>query len=175
MDWGSPIDGRAITPPADLRNPQITPNGKIYGVSQMNDALIGAGPGGEPHAGDQEPRPKRRRWCPASTPPTPSPNFGADMWKRNGDPRSVGIDAKGRVWFTLRIRDAQQQPAWCGGTWRTSSASTSHEAEREAGRESFDPKTEKFENVDTCFSVDHNEFSHDKFHLLRHHRIGRLG
>jgi len=47
--------------------------------------------------------------------PTPSPNFGENMWKRNGDPRSVGIDAKGRVWFTLRVRDAQQQPAWCGG------------------------------------------------------------
>ena len=47
--------------------------------------------------------------------PTPSPNFGADMWKRQGYPRSVGIDSKGRVWLTVRTRDNQKQPAWCSG------------------------------------------------------------
>src|SRR5881628_3485731 len=35
-DWGSPIDGRADNAAADLRNPRLTANGKVYGVSQMN-------------------------------------------------------------------------------------------------------------------------------------------
>ncbi|PYR34737.1 MAG: hypothetical protein DMF90_16155, partial [Acidobacteria bacterium] len=39
-DWGSPIDGRADSASADLRNPRLTANGKIFGVSQMNDALM---------------------------------------------------------------------------------------------------------------------------------------
>ena len=38
-DWGTQIDGRADNAAADLRNPRLTANGKIFGVSQMNDAL----------------------------------------------------------------------------------------------------------------------------------------
>ena len=162
-DWGSPIDGRADNAAADLRNPQITPNGKIYGVSQMNDALMELDPAENRARVIKTPTNATAMVSGFNAAPTPSPNFGANMWKRNGDPRSVGIDAKGRVWFALRVRDAQQQPAWCGGDHANTFGK--YFPMKQSGKQVavFDPKTEKFENVDTCFSVDHNEFSHDNF------------
>jgi hypothetical protein len=85
------------------------------------------------------------------------------MWKRNGDPRSVGIDGKGRVWFTLRTRDNNAQPTWCSGD--KANAFGKYYPFPRSGKQvaNYDPKTQKFENVDTCFTVDHNEFSHDNF------------
>src|SRR6185295_15163304 len=38
-DWGTPIEGRADSAAADLRNPQMTANGKVYGIAQSNDEL----------------------------------------------------------------------------------------------------------------------------------------
>jgi hypothetical protein len=162
-DWGTPIDGRADAAAADLRNPRITANGKIYGVSQMNDALM-----------ELDPLESKTRIIktPTNAPPfvsgfnaapTPSPNFGADMWKRSGDPRSVGIDGKGRVWFTLRTRDNKQQPKWCGGEGANKYGKYFPMAQSGKQVAMYDPKTAKFENVDTCYSVDHNELSHDNF------------
>ena len=162
-DWGSPIDGRADNAAADLRNPRITPNGKIYGVSQMNDALMELDPAENSARVIKTPTNATAMVSGFNAAPTPSPNFGENMWKRNGDPRSVGIDAKGRVWFTLRVRDAQQQPAWCGGD--TANKFGKHFPIKQSGKQVavYDPKTRKFENVDTCFTVDHNELSHDNF------------
>ena len=162
-DWGSAIDGRADNAAADLRNPRITANGKVYGVSQMNDALMELDPVEHTTRVIKTPTKATAMVSGFNAAPTPSPNFGANMWKRNGDPRSVGIDAKGRVWFTLRTRDAQQQPAWCGGD--KANKFGKYLPIKQSGKQVavYDPKTQQFENVDTCFNVDHNEFSHDNF------------
>jgi hypothetical protein len=162
-DWGTPIDGRADDAAADLRNPRLTANGKIYGVSQMNDALMELDPGEGSAKIIKPPTSAPPMQSGFNASPTPSPNFGADMWKRQGDPRSVGIDGKGRVWFTLRTRDNAKQPAWCSGP--TANAYGKYFAMGRGGKQvaNYDPKTQKFENVDTCFTVDHNEFSKDNF------------
>jgi hypothetical protein len=162
-DWGSPIDGRADNAAADLRNPRLTANGKIYGVSQMNDALMELDPSENSAKIIKTPTSAPPMVSGFNASPSPSPNFGPDMWKRQGDPRSVGIDAKGRVWFTLRTRDNQKQPAWCNGPGANDFGK--YFPMRQSGKQvaNYDPKTGKFENVDTCFTVDHNEFSHDNF------------
>ena len=162
-DWGSPIDGRADSASADLRNPRLTANGKIFGVSQMNDALMELDPVENKARVIKTPTDAPPLVSGFNAAPTPSPNFGADMWKRNGDPRSVGIDGKGRVWFTLRIRDAGKQPGWCGGAGANKYGK--YFPMKQSGKQvaNYDPRTQKFENVDTCFSVDHNELSHDNF------------
>ena len=162
-DWGSAIDGRADNAAADLRNPRITANGMVYGVSQMNDALMELDPAENRTKIIKPPTDAPPFVSGFNASPNPSPNFGENMWKRNGDPRSVGIDGKGRVWFTLRTRDAQKQPGWCNG--ETANKYGQYFPIRQSGKQvaNYDPKTEKFENVDTCFNVDHNEFSHDNF------------
>jgi hypothetical protein len=162
-DWGSPIDGRADLASADTRNPRSNANGLIYGVSQMNDALNVLDPVTNKAIIIKTPTNAPPMVSGFNASPTPSPNFGPDMWKRQGDPRSVAIDATGRVWFTLRTRDNQKQPAWCAG--ETANRYGKYFPIRQSGKQVavYDPKTQKFDNIDTCFTVDHNQMGKDNF------------
>jgi hypothetical protein len=160
-DWGTPIDGRADDAAADTRNPRITAMGRVYGVSQMNDALMELNPAEHSTRVIKTPTEAPAMVSGFNAAPTPSPNFGADMWKRQGDPRSVAIDGNGRVWLTLRVREAQKQPAWCTGD--KANKYGKYFPIRQSGKQvaMYDPKTQKFEDVDTCFTVDHNQIGKD--------------
>jgi hypothetical protein len=156
-DWGTPIEGRADNAAADLRNPQVTPNGKVYGVAQSNDELQELDP--------IENSAKRIKVPVDGAPPRPpqpaSPHFGPNTYSAVGIPRSVAVDHKGRVWFTLRFRENAKVPAWCSGG--SANAYGKYLPITQSGKQVavYDPKTEKFERLDTCFQVDHNELSHD--------------
>jgi hypothetical protein len=160
-DWGSPIDGRADNAASDTRNPTVNANGPIYGVSQMNDALNVLDPVEHKTTTIKVPTGAPALVSGFNAAPNPSPYWGPDMWNRRGDPRSVGIDAKGRVWLTVRIREAQKQPALCGGGGGNKFGQ--YFPLRQSGKQValYDPRTQKFEYIDTCFTVDHNEFSRD--------------
>src|SRR5262245_8035370 len=156
-DWGTPIEGRADNAAADLRNPRITANGKVYGVAQSNDELQELDPientarlikipvDGAPPRGAQ----------------VASPAFGPNTQTAVGTPRSAAVDGKGRVWFTLRFRPDAQQPAFCGGPGANPYGKYVPIKTSNKQVAVYDPKTQKFERVDTCFRVDHNELSHD--------------
>jgi len=160
-DWGSPIDGRADNAASDTRNPTVNANGPIYGVSQMNDALNILDPVEHKTTIIKVPTDAPALVSGFNAAPNPSPYWGPDMWNRRGDPRSVGIDAKGRVWLTVRTREAQKQPALCGGDGGNKFGK--YFPLRQSGKQvaMYDPRTQKFEYIDTCFTVDHNEFSRD--------------
>jgi hypothetical protein len=162
-DWGTPIDGRADLAAADTRNGRSNAKGAVYGVSQMNDALNILDPNENKAIIVKTPTSAPPMVSGFNASPTPSPVFGADMWKRQGDPRSVAVDAKGRVWFTLRTRDNAKQPTWCIGD--AANKFGKYYPMRQSGKQVavYDPKTQKFENVDTCFTVDHNQMSKDNF------------
>jgi hypothetical protein len=85
------------------------------------------------------------------------------MYTAVGTPRSAAVDGKGRVWFTLRFRPDEQLPAFCGGPG--ANAYGKYVSIKRSGKQVavYDPKTQKFERIDTCFQVDHNELSHDNF------------
>jgi hypothetical protein len=160
-DWGSPIDGRADNAASDTRNPTVNANGPIYGVSQMNDALNVLDPVEYKTTTIKVPTDAPPLVSGFNAAPNQSPYWGPDMWNRRGDPRSVGIDAKGRVWLTVRTREAQKQPALCGGEGGNKFGQ--YFPLRQSGKQvaMYDPRTQKFEYIDTCFTVDHNEFSRD--------------
>jgi len=162
-DWGSPIDGRADAAASDTRDGHVNANGPVYGVSQMNDALNVLDAAENKATIIKVPTTAPPMVSGFNASPTPSPNFGADMWKRQGDPRSVAVDSKGRVWFTVRTRENQKQPAWCNGDGANKFGK--HYPLRQSGKQVavYDPRTRKFEYVDTCFTVDHNQFSKDNF------------
>ena len=90
--------------------------------------------------------------------PDASPHFGADVWRRSADVRSLAIDARGRTWMAVRHRTAQ--PAFC-----TSSSNTfaQNYPLKQSGRQVavYEPKSQRWENIDTCFSADHNMLSSD--------------
>jgi len=162
-DWGTPIDGRADAASSDTRNPRVNANGIVVGVSEMNDGLNVLDPVRNETQVMKIPTNAPPLVSAFNASPAPSPNFGADMWKRVADPRSVGMDSKDRVWFTLRIRDSQQQPAWCAGP--NANKYGQYYPLKQGGKQVgvWDPKTNKWEYIDTCFTVDHNQFSKDNF------------
>jgi hypothetical protein len=156
-DWGTEKDGRTDNSPGDLRNPTQNANGPVYGVSQPTDLLIVLDP--LEHRVRNITVPSKASKIGDS--PAPSPYWGEeDVWERSSDPRSVAMDAQGRVWFTGRIRDNAQQPAHC-----TTSAFGKYFPLKSGGRQimRYDPKTAQFDGIDTCFAADHNQIGRDNF------------
>ena len=157
-DWGSPIDARSDTAASDTRDPRVNGNGLVYGASQMSDSLNVLDPLENKAMVVKVPTTMPPLVSSFNASPTPSPIMGADVWKRQSDPRSVGLDAKGRVWLTARTREPQKLPAWC-----SANAFGRYYPLKQSGKQVivYDPKTQKFDTVDTCFNVDHNIFSKD--------------
>lgn len=158
-DWGTPQDGRADNVASDKRNPRVNANGPIYGVSQPTDGLNVLDP-----VENKATVIKIPSMASVLNPPTPSPNWGENVWKHQADPRSAEIDAKGRVWMTVRYRDSAERPAFCGAAGTNKFAKNFAMGGR-GGKQvaNYDPKTQKWDYVDVCFSVDHNELSEDNF------------
>lgn len=154
-DWGSATDGRTDGAPTDLHTPTVNANGPMYGVSQPTDLLLVVDP--LEHRSTNIKIPSKAPKTGMSS--TPSPYWAAEpIWERMADPRSVALDGQGRVWFTGRIRDGQN-PAYC-----TSNVFGKYYPLQTGGRQImvFDPKTKSFSEIDTCFTADHNQISHDR-------------
>ena len=156
-DWGTETDGRTDSTPSDVRDATVNANGLVYGVVQPSDILTVLDPV-EHRASNIQ--------IPSSAPPiltdTPtSPYYGDEpFWARQSDPRSVAMDADGRVWFTGRVRGADEQPEFCTGA---SNAFAEYFPVERGTRQVFmyDPETAGFSEIDTCFSADHNQLGHD--------------
>src|SRR5581483_3643418 len=162
-DWGSPLDGRADNTSTDKRTPTLNANGPIYGVSQMTDLLMVLDP-----ATNKATNIKLPSEGPIINTPGLSPVWGNNnLWKRQADPRSAEMDAHGRLWFTSRYHDTR--PAWCNDLTNNKYAQNFALGGGRGGGggggakqvANYDPKTEKFDFVDVCFPVDHNELSED--------------
>ena len=161
-DWGTPKDGRSDDAASDTRNARINANGKVYGASEMTDILTVLDPVANKAETMKVPSEATPLNMPFNASPTPSPYWGPSAWSRSGDPRSVAIDDKGRVWVAVRGRDNQKQPPWCGADGNKFGK---FYPMRQSGRQlaMYDPKTHEWSRVDTCFSADHNQISADNF------------
>ena len=70
------------------------------------------------------------------------------------------MDGAGRVWLTGRIRGEDAQPDFCTDTANP----FADYFPLERGRRQvflYDPETEQFSEIDTCYSADHNQLGHD--------------
>ena len=157
-DWGTETDGRTDSTPSDVRDATVNANGLVYGVVQPSDILAVLDP--------VEHR-ATNITIPSNAPPiltdTPtSPYYGDEaIWARRSDPRSVAMDAEGRVWLTGRVRGADEQPSFCTDS---SNAFADYFSLERGTRQAFmyDPQTEVFSEIDTCFSADHNQLGEDE-------------
>ena len=157
-DWGTETDGRTDSTPSDVRDATINANGLVYGVVQPSDLLTVLDP--------VEHR-ATNITIPSNAPPiltdTPtSPYYGDEpIWARRSDPRSVAMDGAGKVWLTGRVRAADEQPSFCTG--ETNPFGAYFPIER-GTRQVFmyDPTSEGFSEIDTCFSADHNQLGEDE-------------
>jgi hypothetical protein len=91
----------------------------------------------------------------------PSPYWGSEkIWSQKGNNHNGMFDKKGRVWFAAAVRGIEN-PAFC----RKGSEHPSAKAfplER-SGRQvtMLDPKTQKYNLIDTCFGTHHPQFGYD--------------
>ena len=155
-DWGTEYDGRTDSVASDVRDATVNANGLVYGVVQPSDILAVLDP--VEHRASTISIPSSAPQIQTGTPT--SPYWGDDdVWARQSDPRSVAMDGQGRVWLTGRVR-GQEQPDFCADG---SNRYADYYPLRRGGRQVFmyDPATEVFSEIDTCFSADHNQIGED--------------
>ena len=159
-DWGLPTSRRSDAAATDERHPTMNANGLVYGPYQSSDILAVLDP--RTNTTSEIKIPSNGPVLDANTPA--SPYWGSEkIWERKADPRSVAMDAKGRVWVTARIRGPKDQPAYCKDPAANKFAKY-FPMEGPSARqiELMDPKTKQFTMVDSCFAADHNIFDeHD--------------
>jgi hypothetical protein len=159
-DWGTPKMYLHDEISTDRRNPTVNANGPIYGTPELSSDHT---PVLDPVA--------NKAWdikVPVRDAKTPSsfddPMFAASpywgdekIWDSQTSPHNPMIDHKGRTWFTARLHGPQAS-AFCRQGSNHPSAKL-YPVER-SGRAlaMYDPKTNKFTTVDTCFSTHHIQF-----------------
>jgi len=161
-DWGTPKDGRSDNAASDTRNSGVNANGLVFGASEMTDTISTLDPVRNKSVVIKAPSEAPPLVSGFNASPTASPYFGPDVWQRSADPRSIAIDGKGRVWVAIRNRENQKQPAFCGpGSSKFGSFYPLRQSNRQLAM--YDPKTQVWQHIDTCFSADHNQIGEDNF------------
>ena len=162
-DWS---DGKAYLHDlsgTDRRNPTVNANGLLYGAPELSSDDFPV----------LDPVHNRATTFRASvrdpnTPTThddpvlgPSPYWGEErIWDSRANAHNPMQDRTGRVWYTARIR-AADNPSFCkkGSTHPSAAAFPIDTSERQLAV--YEPKSGKYTFVDTCFSTHHLQFAED--------------
>ena len=161
-DWGREKMYMHDEISTDRRNPTVNANGKIFGSPEYStDDLPVLDPMSATkssiHVGVRDEKTDSSRTDPMAA----SAYWGEEpIWDSRTDTHNPMIDQKGRTWFTTRIRPTAN-PAFC-------KAGSDHPSAKffplvGSGRQLslWDPKTEKFTLIDTCFGTHHITFAED--------------
>jgi len=146
----------------DRNNPRLNANGPIYGAPEESTDQI---PALDPvnHRPYFIKHPVNNPKTPSSTelPMQPSAYWGKEpIWDGHSSIHNAMMDSEGRVWFTARIRPAPN-PDFCkkGSDHPSAKVAPLDASVRQVSV--YDPKTGKWQHVDTCFSTHHLYFGHD--------------
>ena len=150
----------------DKNHPEINGGGPNYAVNAGHGELVIMDQRENSTTSIEIPERQARDKVPSRF---PAPNRPSMFWGNEhlwanppynpADPHNPMIDSKGRVWMTSKIR-ANQDPASCNDG---SSKYSDWYPLRTSGRQAsyYDPKTKKFQLIDTCFSTHHLQFDND--------------
>lgn len=166
-DWASPKHYQHDAISTDKRNPTINANGLIYGSPEESTNLV---PTLDPikHIASNIRHPVIDPKTPsfADAPHGPSAYWGDEaIWDGQTSIHNVIIDEENKVWFTAKLRP-NQNPDYCrtGSNHPSAKADPQDISARQLSR--FDPKTGKFDLINTCFSTHHLYFGHDANNTL---------
>jgi hypothetical protein len=164
-DWGQ-ANSFSHTHAATLRdNPTVNANGRIYGPDGIHDNLLWLDP--VEHQAGAVKIATRDNLVRTSRPDmTPSPYWGTEHQPGVTNARSGVMDHLGRPWVASRIRGATQ-PDFCKAG-STNKFAQYFPLDRPSGRHvtMWDPRTQKWTLIDTCWNSDHNEFGPAPDHSL---------
>ena len=173
--WGDAFTYAHDEVATDKRKPTVNGNGIVYGVDLANDHLlmldpktakadeikVPTGDGFSTPWCDQTYKPRGGQEGPSALPfgtlgcPAPggaSAFVGKEVNPAN--PHNPMMDETGRVWITTQIRREWDEdlPAFC----REEPGIAGSDHHRQLGY--YDPKTRKFELIDTCYGTHHLQF-----------------
>ena len=150
----------------DKNHPTVNAGGPVYAVSAGHGRLVVLDPKENSTFSIDIPTREPQEKVPSRfpKPAMASLHWGNEhLWANPpynpADPHNPMLDSKGRVWMTSKIR-SNQDPAWC-------SDPSNKYAEwfplRGSGRQAsfYDPKTQKFTLIDTCYATHHLQFDND--------------
>jgi hypothetical protein len=167
-DWS---DGKAYLHDlsgTDRRNPTVNAYGKLYGAPELStdnfpvlDPVHNVATTFKASVRD------------ADTPTThddpvlaPSPYWGEErIWDSRAIAHNPMLDQSGRVWYTARIR-AANNPAYCKKGSDLPSAKDFPIDDSGRQLAVYEPKSGKYSFIDTCFGTHHLQFSEDASNTL---------
>ena len=164
-EWGSEIDYIHDEIATDKRDPRVNANGPVYGVNISNDKLAILDP--VTHVATNLNVPLRVD--PSTVPgmiarsmPRPSRFFGDELiWNDPANPHNPMMDQKGRVWMTSAIRN-RANPDYCKEGSENAYAKYFPLPSGFRSAVYYEPETEKFVMVDTCYGTHHLQFAEDE-------------
>jgi hypothetical protein len=168
-DWHVPKGYLHDEISTDKRTPTLNANGAVFGAPEDSTDFA---PILDPtrNARSHVRIPVRDRSTPSAVQEdpllAPSPYWGNEVtWSSQATAHNPMMDELGRVWFTSRIRGADN-PDFC-------KAGSDHPSAKlypldSSGRQlsMYDPKTHKFTLIDTCFPTHHLQFAADANNTL---------
>ena len=166
-DWSTPKHYMHDAVSTDKRKPTVNANGRIYGSPEESTDNV---PWLDPvtHTAGVVKHPYRDPKPPSSTglPLGPSAYWAEEpIWDGHTSNHNPMIDEKGRVWFASRVR-AHANPDYCkeGGDHPSAKVAPLKESPRHLSM--YDPKSDKWTLISTCFPTHHLYFGHDKNNTL---------
>jgi hypothetical protein len=161
-DWGTPTMYLHDAISTDKRNPTVNANGPIYGSPEESSDFV---PVLDPvHNTTKLIKHPYRDPALKSTKdePTGTSVFWGDepIWDSHTSIHNPMMDGQGRLWFTARIRPPKN-PDYCKNGEANPSAGVAPLADSGRQLSMYDPKTDKWTLIDTCFTTHHLYFGHD--------------
>jgi hypothetical protein len=167
-DWSSPQFYMHDLSGTDRRDPTVNGYGKLYGAPELSTDEM---PILDPVANEASVfvLPVRDEDTPTTHDAAvlaPSPYWGDEkIWDSRANVHNPMLDQDGRVWLTARVRGPQNPDFCLEGSDHPSAVLYPKER---TGRHLavFDPSTEEYTFVDTCFSTHHLQFAYGDDNIL---------
>ena len=163
-DWGQETSYIHDEITTDKRNPRVNANGPMYAVSSGHGRLVIADPLANTSTELRIPVRANPETIPSRFPrsmPQPSNYYGEELlWSDPADPHNPMMDGKRRVWMTSTVR-GRDNAAWCreGSDHPYAKYLPLERSARQASY--YDPRTQKFVLIDTCYGTHHLQFGED--------------
>jgi hypothetical protein len=166
-DWATPKAYLHDEIATDKRNPRVNANGRLFGAPEESTDFL---PILDPvrNAASEIKMPVRDPRTPASKDNAfgPSPYWGEErIWDSQASVHNPMFDEKGRVWFTSRVRPPEN-PAFCKRGSNHPSAKLFPLEQSNRHLAMYDPRTDKFTLISTCFLTHHLQFAEDANNTL---------
>ena len=166
-DWADPKVYLHDEISTDKRNPTVNANGPIYGALEASADYV---PVLDPvrHTASQVRVPVRDPETPnaAGPPLQPSPYWGDEaIWDSQANVHNPMLDQDGRVWLTSRVRSLEN-PAFCREGSDHPSAKLFPVASASRHLAVYDPTTEEFALISTCYGTHHLVFAENDDNTL---------